>query len=324
MDANSTEVLKGNIEDFEIIYEEKDCLKKGSYRQYCFTSFDEKEPIFDENSTEVRYLCYSPEVTPTTKKHHWQGYVCLEKPKSFKKVKGILGIESGWFFIVRGTAIENRTYCGGDDYIKGKKIKKKNDEFKEFGTLPTPGKRTDLIDLKDNIMNGIVTVRDIVLSEPATYHMYGRTLDKIESIYNESNFRMLDEMPKCVWYYGKTGVGKTYKAFEGFNPNEVYVLNVNDGGFWEGYKGQKKLIINEFRGQIAFSELLDICDRYPKSVKIKGKGTVPLLVDDIVITSCKKPGDIYKNSLDEDESIEQFTRRCKVVELKRTESALQA
>jgi hypothetical protein len=260
-------------------------------------------------------------VTPTTNKHHFQGYIALNKAMSIKKVKLMLKIKDCRFFVCRGTAVDNRIYCGALDYVKDDKIKKRNVKFKEFGKLPEPGKRTDLIDLKDSIMNGETTVRDIVLSEPMTYHMYGRTLDKIESIKNERTFRMLEKMPKCVWYHGKTGVGKTYKAFEGYKPEDVYVLNVNDGGFWEGYRGQKKLIINEFRGQIAFSELLDICDKYPKFVKQKGKGTVPLLVDDIIITSCKQPKDVYKNSLDEDESIEQFTRRCKVKELKVRRSA---
>lgn len=122
-------------------------------------------------------------------------------------------------------------------------------------------------------------------------------------------------MPKVIWYWGKTGTGKSHTAFKNYDPDTHYKYRLNDNGFWDGYEGQKCVIINEFRGQIPFSELLEICDKWPYGCKRKGRGEYPLLCNKVIITSCKPPNEIYKHSLDNMDSIDQFLRRCEVIEL---------
>ena len=46
--------------------------KKKSSR-YCFTSFLTDPPNFDE--VRMSYLCYAPEVCPSSGRDHWQGFV---------------------------------------------------------------------------------------------------------------------------------------------------------------------------------------------------------------------------------------------------------
>lgn len=307
MNKNCEEVLKGNI-DFE------DTDKK-RHRSYVLTSFCEEEPEFCE---EVQYLCYSPEICPTTKRKHWQGYIFFKSKDgySIKKAQKILG---GKYTIkpANGTPMQNKIYCGFDNYEKKEadgtiKKKDKNPLFKEFGEFPSQGKRTDLIEIKNEIFKG-KKVDDICVEDPLLYHQYGRTLEKLEDIYLMRQFRT--EMPETIWYYGKTGVGKSHTAFQGYNPDTHYLLNVKDGGFWDGYVGQKTVIINEFRGEINFQDLLQICDKWPYGCKRKGKAKIPLLANKIIITSCKRPEDIYTNSLDDDDNIDQFVRRCKIIKL---------
>lgn len=263
-----------------------------------FTSYLEMEPFYDE--TKVKYLVYGKEICPTTKKPHWQGFVLFYEPILYKHAQDILGIGSSHIENLLKTDMNNAIeYC------------MKDGDYKEFGIKPQQGHRTDLDFMKNRIMQG-EKLCDIVLDNPMIYHQYGRTLEKIQDIKNRKLFRNV--MTKGIWYWGKTGIGKSAKAFENFNPDTFYVKNVEEE-FWDGYDGHKTVIINEFRGQIKFSELLDLCDWTPKYVKIKGKAPVPFLAETIIITSALHPNEVYAQSLHRNDRMEQFDRRFNVIEL---------
>jgi len=56
--------------------------------------------------------------------------------------------------------------------------------------------------------------------------------------------------------------------------------------WWDGYRGESSVIIDEFDGQIGITHLLRWLDKYPCSVEVKG-GTLPLVATDFWITSNK-------------------------------------
>jgi len=180
----------------------------------------------------------------------------------------------------------------------------------EFGERPSQGKRTDLADIAKDISNG-KSVIDITLENPELYHQYGRTLNFLEDIALRKKFRT--EMTRCTWYYGKTGAGKSHKAFEGYTPETHYVLP-KDNGWWDGYIGQETVIINDFRGHIPYDELLTLIDKWPHNVKRRGREPVPFLSKHIIITSPLSPDECYPNRNTKD-SIEQLARRCKIIKL---------
>ena len=74
----------------------------------------------------------------------------------------------------------------------------------------------------------------------------------------------------------------------------------NDGGWWDGYTGQETVIINEFRGGIAYSELLDLLDKYPKTVRRRCREPVPFLAKRVIITSVLQPKEVYCNLAEND------------------------
>lgn len=283
------------------------------YRSYCFTSFEEDKPPMTDK---FKFLCFSPEVCPTTKRHHWQGYIYLKNQMTKTAINKYMlknfNYQIGNLTVCKGTAKENMIYCGKEDYNKDGKTKVKNDLYEEFGEAPKQGERTDLEEIKDEILNG-KKLDDIIINNPLLYHQYGRTLSKIEAIALKKKFRTW--MTEGIWYYGKTGVGKSHLAFEGYNPETHYLLNQNDGGFWQGYTGQEIVIINEFRGEIKFSELLAIVDKWPHNVKIKGSECYPLLAKKVIITSCKSPKEVYTQSLDDEERLDQLERRFKIIKI---------
>ena len=117
--------------------------------------------------------------------------------------------------VAKGNAESNFKYCS------------KNNKTFERGSPKQQGKRTDLLQIKNDIANG-KTVDEITLENPELYHQYGRTLERIETILLRKKWRKW--MTTCDWYYGPTGIGKSHKAFENFDPEKCYVFNLNDNG----------------------------------------------------------------------------------------------
>lgn len=179
-----------------------------------------------------------------------------------------------------------------------------------WGKPSCQGDRIDLDELKDKIKEG-TKVDDIVLDNPMAYHQYGRTLNKIEDIMLRKKFRSWQT--ECIWYYGPTGVGKSHTAFEGYNPDTHYEWKL-ERDWQDGYTGQEIVIINEFRGQIPFSRLLVLIDKYPTSVERRGREAAPFLARKIIITSSQHPKDVYKH-LSQKEPLDQLLRRVTLVKM---------
>lgn len=61
--------------------------------------------------------------------------------------------------------------------------------------------------------------------------------------------------------------------------------------WWDGYKGERNVLIDEFDGQsIGIAHLLQWCDWYPMQVEVKG-GSANLLANKFFITSNIDPNE---------------------------------
>ncbi|QMW68813.1 replication-associated protein [Crucivirus-345] len=229
---------------------------------------------------------------------HIQGAFRTKNTRTFKNLKNKFG-KVHWE-MMKGTCQQSLTYCS------------KGGNFEVGGKLPAQGKRQDLDNLKDAIIKDSVKLDDIICKMPMLYHQYGRTLEKLEDIALRKKSRT--EMTEGIWYWGKTAVGKSHLAFEGYHPSTHYLLSLEDKGWWEGYNGQDTVIINDFRGEIKYSELLQLIDKWPYNVTRRNRGTVPFISKRVIITSSLPPDKCYRHRQDED-CIEQLLRRLKVVEL---------
>lgn len=91
-------------------------------------------------------------------------------------------------------------------------------------------------------------------------------------------------------YWGATGLGKSRRAWaEG--GLDAYP-KIPSTKFWDGYRGQEHVIIDEFRGAVSIEHLLRWLDRYPVLVEIKGSA-VPLVAKKVWITSNLPPEKWY-------------------------------
>lgn len=97
-------------------------------------------------------------------------------------------------------------------------------------------------------------------------------------------------------FWGKSRTGKSRRAWEEAGL-DAYAKDPLCK-FWDGYGGERHVIIDEFRGTIHISHLLRWLDRYPIRVQIKGS-SVPLMATHFWITSNISPSEWYPD-LDED------------------------
>jgi len=264
-----------------------------------FTAFTEQPPKWEDD--DMKYLCYGEEYCPTSGRRHYQGCVYFYDKQSIKNAQKLLGIENSHMENIMltdpKTCIE---YC------------KKDGSFVEYGIKPKQGKRNDLEAVAEMITTHKISVDELAVENPMLYHQYGRTLHKLEDIALRKKWRT--EMTLGVWYWGNTGVGKSHKAFENYNPETHYVYPY-DNGWWDGYTGQENVVINDFRGCIPYNEMLQMVDKWVYCVKRRGREPAPFISKTVIITSSLPPHMVYKNRETEDK-LDQLLRRFTVIELK--------
>lgn len=228
---------------------------------------------------------------------HLQGTVIFNNPRSFDAVKKKYNNKIHWE--ICRDAVKSIVYC------------KKEGQFVTWGTEPKgQGARTDLLEWKDAIEDGL-KVDDIALDNPMLYHMYGRTLNKLEDLLMRKKRRT--EMTTGIWYYGDTGVGKSHIAFDGFTPETHYVYP-NDNGWWDGYTQQDTVIFNDFRAEIPYNQMLQIVDKWPFTVRRRNREPMPFLSKTVIVTSSLPPWDLFTKRSEED-NIAQLLRRFEVIHL---------
>jgi len=111
-----------------------------------------------------------------------------------------------------------------------------------------------------------------------------------------------------VVYWGRTSTGKSRRAWAEAGL-EAFPKDPRSK-FWCGYRGQKHVVIDEFRGDIDVGHLLRWFDRYPVNVEIKGSSIV-FAAEHIWITSNLSPRQWYP--MIDEETYEALLRRIKVV-----------
>lgn len=265
-------------------------------RNICFTSFkSEINVVMDQ----VVYLVYGYETCPDTKRKHLQGFIQLRNNYALKGIKKILGDDSAHIEPMRGTAEEASTYC------------KKDENFKEFGTLRSQGDRTDLKEIKKNLIEGD-TLRSVVLDKCENFQQikYAESLAKY--ILKQRDWEMT-----VIWICGAPGCGKSRLARQDY-PDAFWAgSNLK---WWNGYDGEETVVIDDFRStscDLAF--FLRLTDRYPFTVETKG-GIVAWVPKTIVITSVKPPHEEFAGWSGED--LSQVTRRInKIINLPAPASA---
>lgn len=209
-----------------------------------------------------RYHVYGHEKVSTP---HLQGYLEFKDAKTFSATKKILGKRVS-FEYRKGTPYQAATYCKKDGVM-----------IFEQGTIPKQGKRTDLEDVYEMAKTN---VEDTEISDyaPGLYMRYYKAIDrvKLNFLCKDRSFTKMN-----VYYiYGAAGIGKSKQAHDA-DPN---LFELTDYRWWNGYTGQKTILIDDFNGEIPYGYLLRLLDGYKFHLPTKG-GFTWKMYSEVYITS---------------------------------------
>lgn len=154
------------------------------------------------------------------------------------------------------------------------------------------------------------SIRSIVMESPATFVRNHRGLGIVKRLF--STHRRFRPNLQCELYFGKTGTGKTYRAF---TENERLFRKPIGKLFWfDGYDADEhdSVFIDEFMGQFPLDAMLQILDIYEVQVEIKGDH-VWLDVDKIIIATNTHPTHYYESWFGREAQYAAFCRRFKRV-----------
>lgn len=246
------------------------------------------------------YLIYGKEVgesgTP-----HIQGYGELNKKKTLNALKKIFPrahIEKR-----RGTAKQASDYCCKDD----------KEPF-IYGEISQQGKRTDLDNVADAIIKDNKKVKDVAMDYPVQYIKFHKGIEKLRNLVIEPR----TEPPNVIVIYGASGLGKTKYFFDNYK-EDTYVWQPHMHEWFDGYDGNKNVLFDEFRGQLQFTMLLNLLDRYETKVQYKG-GVAQFVAQEIVITSPVHPKKWYPNM--GEKMLQLYRRITKIIFLHNNNNAI--
>lgn len=225
-------------------------------RSWCFTSFDmelEWDLIFSENKKLIKYILVGKEICPSSKKFHYQGYIQLASPVSLKKIKKLIS-GSVHAEIARGSPVQNYNYCT-----------KESIHF-EGGTLQKQGGRSDLIAIKKRIdeEDSMVNIANDFFGQYMRYYKGFEKYKNLKVCASPKKYRNV----KVTVLSGPTGSGKTRQVVD--EHDELYILNIDKNEWWDGYQGEKVILIDDYNDDLPINRLLRILDIYKLRLPIKG------------------------------------------------------
>jgi len=230
-------------------------------------------------SDNCKYACMQKEVgeegTP-----HIQGYFSLKKKmrtlslqKTFNQLLGT-NLHLEW---AKGSAQQNRVYCsksGGTD-------------FWECGEMKQ-GKRNDLEEVSDKILRKR-PLNEIAVEHPVSYIRYNKGFIALAAVIEQPpEHRTMD----VTLYFGDSNTGKTKMAEHyAFLFGEYHLVQRPDKNrplYWDNYRGQKTIIIDEFKGWITPTTLNRYLDSYKCELDCRGV-TKWAYFEHVIITSNYEP-----------------------------------
>jgi len=275
--------------EYELITKDTDKI-----RSYVFTINNWTEDDWNAltqlpQDIQTKYLVYGKEIgkegTP-----HLQGYVTFNSAISLKSFSKHL--KRAWIARAKATAQKNRVYCT------------KQNDFIEYGEIPSQGKRTDIETVRELIGEG-KGMYDI--AQVATnYQTLKMTEVLLKYMEKPRNFA-----PYVKWYWGPTGTFKSTLAEQEYADKRVYPC-MDTAKWFDGYDAHEVVIIDDMRSDfIKYQNLLKLIGRGPYRVENKG-GSRQMLAKVMIITSPFHPRDLFAHEIKED--ITQLLRRIDVIE----------
>lgn len=222
--------------------------------------------------------------------HHWQLLACFDKQLTLNQAKT---------YFCQQAHLEKTRSSAADEYVWKDDTSVPNTRF-ELGQKPFhQNSKTDWSAVKSAAKEGrFDDVPDNV------YVRHYSTLKRIRIDHCQPPFR---HGISVLVYWGGSGLGKTRRAWHEAG-EEAYIKDPCTK-WWDGYRGQKRVIIDEFTGVINIAHILRWIDRYPCMAEIKGC-SIPLEATEFWITSNIDPRQWYPDI--NEHQLEALLRRMSI------------
>lgn len=259
------------------------------------------EPIFD--GEHMKFLAYELERGGQTGRPHWQGYLSLKTPWTKKKLNDYFN-KKYWLDEMRGRFQDNEKYCGKE----GRLVK--------HGTCPkeNQGKRKDIDCCVESLLANETTLDELIEGGHASTVARAFNMMRYLEAKRQKKYCAKDWQTKIVWLHGPTGCGKS-KYVRQKHKQGLYIKPLGEGDlkWWDNYEGEEYVLMDDFRGQIAYAELLTLADWGEKTLSRRGTAPSQSRIRTIYITSCDHPRKIYHRQVGKTDSINQLMRRIEKV-----------
>lgn len=111
------------------------------------------------------------------------------------------------------------------------------------------------------------------------------------SLYRNLRAEPRSFQTQCIVLYGPSGSGKT-RAAASYDPGNTFFLarprDKHGSVWWNGYDGQRTIVVDEFYGWLQRDFVQRLIDRYPLRLEVKGD-TVQMRARTVFITSNVPP-----------------------------------
>lgn len=223
---------------------------------------------------------------------HWQVLVAFQAKVRLASVTRTFG---------EGIHAEPSKSVAADEYVWKEETRVAGTQF-ELGAKPIQrGRTVDWELIRTNAREGRL--------DDIPGDIYCRLYGNLRRIATD-NMRPVALVREVIVYWGRTGVGKSRRAWEEAT-FDAYPKDPRTK-FWDGYRDHENVVFDEFRGDIDIAHMLRWTDRYPVNVEVKGSSVV-LKAKKIWITSNLHPNDWYPG-LDA-VTREALMRRLNVIEI---------
>ena len=149
------------------------------------------------------------------------------------------------------------------------------------------GKRTDLAEAIDIAKEQ--GIKEMAKQYPETFVKYHKGIKELLfTIFEEEEWTQTE----VIVLWGPIGTGKS-KLARKIDKKLYNVPEPINGTIWfDGYKGEKTILLDDFYGWLKYHTLLQLCDGYAMKLPVKG-GFVHRQWNKVIITSNKPPEEWY-------------------------------
>lgn len=225
---------------------------------------------------------------------HYQGYMELNKRMRSTELHKISWLSRSALFVRRGTVKQCYDYCTKTETrVEGPWM------IGDWSTVKQT--KNSVLQLACTDILAGKSINHVAREYPGAYARYCRGLRDLATIIKGSSIPPWRKVEVLV-LQGDTQLGKSRYALDlamayTGDFDEVYILDAsNNSNVWfDGYYGQKVLIIDDFGGFIKYRHLLRILDGYKVRLEVKGGFTWAAWTK-VIITTNLMPDEWYKRA----------------------------